>query len=64
MINNYEWYALRQTVSMMQKNELWKSAFKEYNDEAKLNGEKELNMNCRPCFYTVLMWHKKRLNIL
>lgn len=37
---------------------LWEKAFKEYNAEHDV----QLKMNCRPCYFKVLMFHKKRVN--
>jgi hypothetical protein len=62
-INHYEFAILRKGILRMQRTELWKDAFKEYNEEAILRGDRPLSMECRSCWIKVLEWHKKKLNI-
>lgn len=57
MINRYELHAMQK--SFKQPNEIWKAAFKEYNEAHPY--ERPLTLNCVPCYFKVYKWHKNRL---
>lgn len=60
MINSYELLALKKSFGS--PTELWKSAFKEFNDNQTLKGERTLSMNCRSCWFKVYKYHESKLN--
>lgn len=57
MINEYELHAMKK--SFKQPNEIWKAAFKQYNESHA--PERPLTLNCAPCYFKVFKWHKERL---
>jgi hypothetical protein len=58
-MSSYEISILKKTPGS--KSELWKMAFKEYNQDPE--NKIHLNMACTPCWFKVLKYHMKKNNM-